>query len=64
MSDDELRRKVTDITNWIEAHAIGMLTKIERDKMLRKLKACGLSIREIERVRGGSCNRGKKVTPK
>ena len=52
MSDDEVRRRIMSLTNGGEPHEIGKWEKKKRDLMLQKLKADGLSIRQIERATG------------
>ena len=52
MSDDEVRRRIMCLTNGVEPHEIGKWEKNKRDLMLQKLKAEGLSIRQIERATG------------
>jgi len=52
LSDEEVRRIIMRSTHGREPHEIGSWTKQERDSMLQKLKAEGLSIRQIERATG------------
>lgn len=52
LSDEEVRRRIVRSTNGSEPHEIGSWAKHERDLMLQKLKAEGLSIRQIERATG------------
>ena len=52
LSDDEVRRKIMHLANGSEPHEIGAWEKSKRDVMLKKLKAEGLSIRQIERATG------------
>ena len=52
LSDDEVRRKIMHLANGSEPHEIGAWEKSKRDVMLQKLRAEGLSIRQIERATG------------
>lgn len=52
LNEQEIRQIIIKNTNNIEPHKIGSFEIIERNKILRKLKKLGLSIREIERVTG------------
>jgi hypothetical protein len=52
LTDDQIRRRIMSYTHGREPHEIGSWVKAERDRLLRKLKEEGLSIRQIERVTG------------
>ena len=52
LSEDEVRRRIMQLTKGIPPQTIGHWPKSERDAMLGQLKAAGLSIRQIERVTG------------
>ena len=52
LSDEEVHRRIMRFTNGSKPHEIGSWAKSERNLMLQKLKADGLSIRQIERATG------------
>ena len=52
LSDEEVLRRIVCSANGSEPHEIGSWAKHERALMPQKLKAEGLSIRQIERATG------------
>jgi len=52
LDEGEIRRRIKKQTSGKEPQEIGTWEKTERDKMLKKLKESGLSIRQIERATG------------
>lgn len=52
-SEEYIRRRIMKLIDGREPHEIGLLTKPERNKIIRQLREDeGFSIRQIERVTG------------
>ncbi len=52
LTNEQLKRKMKRITDGIEYDEISKLPKLERNKLLRKLRAEGFTIGQLERVTG------------
>lgn len=54
-SEEDIKRRIKELIDGREPHVIGLMTKIERNQIIKKLKEDeGFSIRQIERATGVS----------